>query len=152
MWKNSSPNNPQKKWYSKSTNRCSCEKQRGESFKTLTASLGLRICYFNTKILSHDLNDVDHMYENFQVQKIHTKIIILQSLGNDSPLCFSQLHLLVDLECHFFVGLLDLNFFHMFKKHRDVPTPKNPCEKKIYNLWEGVKVGSYETFLIATPC
>jgi hypothetical protein len=26
--------------------------------------------------------------------------------------CFSQLHMLVDLECHFcFVGLSDLNFF-----------------------------------------
>ena len=64
------------------------------------------------KFLSHDLYDVDHKYENFQGLKIHTKIVILQSLGNDSPLCFSQLHLLVDLECHFlFVGLLDLNFF-----------------------------------------
>ena len=31
MWKNSSPKDPQKKWYSKSTNRCSCEKQRGKS-------------------------------------------------------------------------------------------------------------------------
>jgi hypothetical protein len=64
------------------------------------------------KFLSHDLYDVDYMYENLQGQKIYTKIVILQSLGNDSPLCFSQLHLLVDLECHFlFVGFLDLNLF-----------------------------------------
>jgi hypothetical protein len=38
--------------------------------------------------------------------------------------------MLVDLEYHFFVGLLDLNFFHMCKQHEDVPTPKIPCEKK----------------------
>ena len=71
---------------------------------------------FNMNVLSHDPSDVYHMYENFQGQKVHTKIVILQSLGNDSPFCFSQLHLLVDLECHFcFVGLLDLNSFQMFK-------------------------------------
>jgi hypothetical protein len=40
----------------------------------------------------------------------------------------------------------------MCKKHKDVPTPKIPCEKKFFNPWEGVKVGSYETFLPATPC
>ena len=80
--------------------------------------------------MSHDLYDVDHMYENFQGLKIHTKIVILQSLGNDSPLCFSQPHLLVDLEYQFFCGSFGLEFFHMCKQHKYVSTPKLSCEKK----------------------
>jgi hypothetical protein len=56
------------------------------------------------------------------------------------------------LEYHFFVGLLDLNFFHMCKQHKYVSTPKLSCEFFFLNPWEGVKVGSCETFLTTTPC
>ena len=44
---------------------------------TLTASLELRICYFNMIFLSHDLYNLSHMCEIFQSQKIHKKIVIL---------------------------------------------------------------------------
>jgi hypothetical protein len=37
----------------------------------------------------------------------------------------------------FFGGLLDLNFFHMCKQHRCVPTPKIPCGKKILQYLGG---------------
>ena len=55
----------------------------------------------------------------------------LSKLWDDFPLCFSQLHLLVDLEYHFVCGSFGLEFFHMCKQHKYVPTPKIPCEKKI---------------------
>jgi hypothetical protein len=48
-------------------------RNKGENRSNFDSLLGLRICYFNMKFLSHDLYDVDHIYENFQGQKIHTK-------------------------------------------------------------------------------
>ena len=40
--------------------------------------------------------------------------------------------MLVDLEYHIFCGSFGLEFFfHICKQHKNVPTPKMPCEKKI---------------------
>jgi hypothetical protein len=64
------------------------------------------------KFLSHDIYDVDHMYEIFQGQKMHKKNSYSSILGKRfSPLFLTTTPIDRFGMSLFFVGLLDLNFF-----------------------------------------
>ena len=131
MWKNSSPKDPRKIWYSKSTNRCSCEKQScftTSNFDSLPRAENLLFQY--EIFVTWSLWCWSHVWKFSRPKDTHKNSYSISTNVVVKQLCFSQLHMLVDLEYHFFCGSFGLEFFHMCKQHKDVPTPKIPCEKK----------------------
>jgi hypothetical protein len=117
-----------RKWHSKSTNKCSCEKQRGESFPKdwriiiLCVSLGLE--NFHTC----DQHHKDHVTKiSCWNNRFSALVGRLSKLERLSPL-FLTTTPVGRFGISFFCESFGLEFFHMCKQHKYVSTLKLSCE------------------------
>ena len=87
------------------------------------------------------------MYTKFQVQKIH-----LQKNIQNLPLCSckgqlpTSIYKLVDLKYHFVGKSFEFEIWHTWYQHKYDFMKKNLWQKKVFNPWEGGKVGNNEIF------